>query len=721
MKEKQNRIKLTYLLVAMLAVCLLTVGGVTLAKYVIELNDVGSFTLDVVPSGTLPEAKDFKTRIANFVSAADTSGTVTKIVFGRWSTVNGYTYGDTVIAANEWENGKNVDDYGAVKAFVRTNTGDNTTATTYILSEEDITAPSHSEYLFAGYGNRDNSSQGYGTFRKIEEIIFENFYLPTEFYADNIFNSCTALETLDLSSWANFNETTKTIYLRGAFKNCSALTSLSLDGINFTRHSDIVNDNTFTGLSNVEFVSLKNTTWWYGNIEFIWNMKTVKTIDLTGINTERVTKLESLFNGWDKLHTIEGLEDLDVDNLDDMTNTFVNCKVLNDIHFQELAAVLAAGNKVTKFANTFQNCEKMTVTSAQAIIKALNTGKVTSLSGTFSGCTGIEGALDLSQFDTSSLTNMNSMFKNCSGITKINLSNINFSKITFNSNDSVDTNPFSGCTGVTELNLSNTIWNSIVKLRSFNVMTNITKIDFTDIDTSTLTSMKSLFYGMTKLKTVTNLSHLDIANVKNMSNMFHDCRVLSDTSLKEFAALLATGNKVESMGQTFYWCFNMTTDTFHQIIDALANHRLEGAGKITNLYATFHTCKGLTNMIDLSKLDMSQVTDFSYTFKACSGITEFILPMSLVKVTTLQGLFEDCSALTTIYAEPTLQIPSGAIGIGMFSDCSNLVGGKRTTFAEAGVTNATYARIDGGTDAPGYFTDIADKPAETPDPEGFAA
>jgi hypothetical protein len=39
----------------------------------------------------------------------------------------------------------------------------------------------------------------------------------------------------------------------------------------------------------------------------------------------------------------------------------------------------------------------------------------------------------------------------------------------------------------------------------------------------------------------------------------------------------------------------------------------------------------------------------------------------------------------------------------MFSGCKRLVGGMGTTF-DSNVIDATYARPDGGPDAPGYFT-----------------
>ena len=48
----------------------------------------------------------------------------------------------------------------------------------------------------------------------------------------------------------------------------------------------------------------------------------------------------------------------------------------------------------------------------------------------------------------------------------------------------------------------------------------------------------------------------------------------------------------------------------------------------------------------------------------------------------------------------------------MFNECPNLVGGMGTTYDPTFI-DATAARIDGGSENPGYFTDIKDKPAES--------
>lgn len=59
----------------------------------------------------------------------------------------------------------------------------------------------------------------------------------------------------------------------------------------------------------------------------------------------------------------------------------------------------------------------------------LDTSEVTNMSSMFSNCSGLT-SLDLSNFNTSKVTNMSSMFNGCSKLTSLNLSNFDISKVT---------------------------------------------------------------------------------------------------------------------------------------------------------------------------------------------------------------------------------------------------------------------------------------------------
>ena len=116
-----------------------------------------------------------------------------------------------------------------------------------------------------------------------------------------------------------------------------------------------------------------------------------------------------------------------------------------------------------------------------------------SLSGAFGGLTA--QTINLSGWDTSSVTDMGRMFSVCSSLTELNISNWDTSSVTDMAG------MFDFCSSLTELNISN--W-----------------------DTSSVASMYDMFSGCSSL-TELNISNWDTSSVSNMSHMFSGCSALS--------------------------------------------------------------------------------------------------------------------------------------------------------------------------------------------------
>ena len=81
-------------------------------------------------------------------------------------------------------------------------------------------------------------------------------------------------------------------------------------------------------------------------------------------------------------------------------------------------------------------------------LKTLTLEKSLTVYELFAGCSKLT-SLDVSNFDTSSVTNMNSMFYNCSSLTSLDVSNFDTSKVT-SMNEM-----FRSCKGLTSLDVSN--------------------------------------------------------------------------------------------------------------------------------------------------------------------------------------------------------------------------------------------------------------------------
>uniref|UniRef100_UPI0025F6A9D1 BspA family leucine-rich repeat surface protein n=1 Tax=Ruminococcus sp. TaxID=41978 RepID=UPI0025F6A9D1 len=74
-------------------------------------------------------------------------------------------------------------------------------------------------------------------------------------------------------------------------------------------------------------------------------------------------------------------------------------------------------------------------------------------------------------------------------------------------------------------------------------------------------------------------------------------------------------------------------------------------------------------------------------------------------VTDMSEMFSNCRTLETIFVGDGWSTESVISSSDMFLECENLRGGAGTEYDPEHI-DVEYARIDGGKDNPGYFTDI---------------
>ena len=124
---------------------------------------------------------------------------------------------------------------------------------------------------------------------------------------------------------------------------------------------------------------------------------------------------------------------------------------------------------------------------------------------------------------------------------------------------------------------------------------------------------------------------------------------------------------------------------------------------VTEMADMFYGCSNLTSL-DLSGFNTDNVKDMEYMFHGCSSLASIDLSgFKTDSVTNMVYMFNSCSRLSTIYAGDGWSTSNVENSVGMFSGCRNLIGGQGTKF-NSSYTDHTYARIDGGVEAPGYFT-----------------
>ena len=133
------------------------------------------------------------------------------------------------------------------------------------------------------------------------------------------------------------------------------------------------------------------------------------------------------------------------------------------------------------------------------------------------------------------------------------------------------------------------------------------------------------------------------------------------------------------------------------------NSSFSGA-RPTSTYSWFYNMTNLQSITGLSYLNTSMVTNMAWMFGYCSSLTSLDLSsFNTAKVTDMDYMFNGCTSLQTIYAGSGWITNTVSSSTAMFSDCTSLVGGKRTNYDKNHV-DKTYAHIDGGSNNPGYFT-----------------
>ena len=258
-------------------------------------------------------------------------------------------------------------------------------------------------------------------------------------------------------------------------------------------------------------------------------------------------------------------------------------------------------------------------------------------------------SIDLSSFDTSNVTNMSTMFVD-SKATILDVSNFDTSKVTNMSS------MFDGSQATT-LDVSNFDTSNVTNMGAMFEYSQVTSLDVSNFDTSKVTDMSYMF-SSSKV-TILDVSNFNTSNVTNMSGMFN-------------------GSKATKLDVSDF-------DT----------------SSVTDMEGMFAGSQATT--LDLNNFDTSNVTNMSSMFSFCQATSIDLSSFDTSKVTDMHYMFSNSTNLKTIYASNKFNTDAVTSSTEMFYDCTSLVGGAGTRY-DANHVDKTYARIDGGTSNPGYFT-----------------
>ena len=333
-------------------------------------------------------------------------------------------------------------------------------------------------------------------------------------------------------------------------------------------------------------------------------------------------------------------------------------------YYAELEKVYLNENSVQMFFfNTFAYPDDKMVGIPDIDLSNFDTSKVTNMSYMFYGMRNLT-SLNLSNFDTSKVTDMHDMFCKMCSLTTINLSNFNTPKVTDM------TYMFEEMRSLISLNLSNFDTSKVTNMNGmFYGMRNLTSLNISSFDTSKATSMADMFSFMSKLTSL-DLSNFDTSKVTDMNGMFHGMSSLTSLDLSNF-------------------------DT----------------SKVTDMGYMFSTMSSLTSL-NLSNFDTSKVTNMSYMFRGILNLTTLNLSnFNTSQVTDMDGMFKiwngDVSEdkLEIIYVNNDFDTSKLTHFFDMFTNRKKLRGGNGSYLADPSTADKSWLRIDDPTHGrPGYFT-----------------
>ena len=330
----------------------------------------------------------------------------------------------------------------------------------------------------------------------------------------------------------------------------------------------------------------------------------------------------------------------------------------------------------------------------------------------FSGMSNIT-SLDLSNFDTSMVTDMSYMFNDMSSLTSLDLSNFDTSKVvymdgmfndmssltSFSNFDTSDAaymgNMFRGMSSLTSLKVSHSSRFFTKMDGIFAGMSSLTSLDLSDFDTSSATNMTFMFYGMSSLTSL-DLSNFDTSRVEYMDGMFYGMSSLTSLDLSNFDT-----SRVEDMTGMFRDMSSLTSLN-------LSNF---DTSRVKDMRMMFYEVHSLTSL-NLSSFNTSNVEDMYAMFANMFSLTSLDLSnfnTSNVKTMEYMLYLEDINfsrdQLETIYVKNDFDTTKLQDYSNMFRNRKKLRGSNGSYLADPSAADKTWLRIDDPSHGrPGYFT-----------------
>ena len=225
---------------------------------------------------------------------------------------------------------------------------------------------------------------------------------------------------------------TNTSYM---FSKCSSLKSIDLSLFNTNKVNKMID--MFSKCSSLESIDLSsfNTNNVINMKSMFFNCSSLESINLSSFDTKKVINMSGIFSDCSSLKSID-LSSFNTNNVKDMTDMFFNCSSLKSIDLSSFNT-----NNVNNMSYMFSDCSSL----KSIDLSSFNTNNVKDMSYMFYKCSSLK-SIDLSSFNTNEVKDMSYMFAHCSSLNSIDLS-------LFNTNNINISGMFSDCSSLKKDNI----------------------------------------------------------------------------------------------------------------------------------------------------------------------------------------------------------------------------------------------------------------------------
>ena len=346
------------------------------------------------------------------------------------------------------------------------------------------------------------------------------------------------------------------------------------------------------------------------------NTKISKVVFEASFANARPTSCYAWFQNFIKLKQIEGIENLNTENVTNMSDMFYSCSGLISLDVTHFNTA-----NVTSMRGMFDGCSGL----ISLDVTNFNTANVTDMSYMFYGCNKLKEIYVSDKFVTDDVISSEYMFMGCSSLSgDIDWKSVKVSNKTYAKTDggyfrdkAYDNRPwvkFADGTLTFRCGYKKTLGENEYELNSGEEKPawetnkkNISQVVFeASFANARPTNCYAWFQNFENLKQIEGIENLNTANVTDMSYMFKNCSNLAELDVTHFNTA-----KVTAMTGMFSGCSNLTE------LD-LTHFNTEN---VTNMWLMFYGCESLTTIYVSDDFVITNITYKTYSlFYGCEKL-----------------------------------------------------------------------------------------------------